>query len=200
MTGSTAVVAAPCGKCPFRSDVPIYLRKDRRAGIVESILLNDEDFYCHQTTTYDEETEDMEVGRDSKICAGAIKMIEQSHGSTNMMRVLERIGMYDAAQIGRGAEVWDQDEFLGLPEGAVKVDGVVVDHETKAEVEPEEVETCNTVNEGCLAPAGYLGSGGGVVYGTEAADGECAGCGEGLCSNCADDEGMCSLCSTTDDD
>lgn len=61
--------------------------------------------------------------------------------------------------------------------------------------EREEVETCNTVERNCLAPAGIMNPNGGISYGTEAADGECVECGEPLCSECADDEGYCGYCS-----
>jgi hypothetical protein len=63
----------------------------------------------------------------------------------------------------------------------------------------DEVPTCNSVEAGCLAPAGYLGSGGGVISGTDAADLECPSCGEPVCSNCANDDGLCVFCAEQED-
>lgn len=186
------IVAAPCGKCPFRTDVPIYLRAERREQIARSLLVDGADFHCHEHTVYDDESEQMEVGVDSPMCAGAAKALLNRGGSTNTMRVVERLGMVDLDRIrSQGAEVWDLDVWPKVPERETA--------ETWDASEAEEVRTCETVDSGCLAPAGYLGEGG-VIRGTESADGECAECGDPLCSNCADEEGLCGSCREWGDD
>lgn len=195
----SATITRPCTRCPFRSDVPVYLHPERRADIIEQSLVEGREFYCHETTVYDEDSEEMTIGAGSLICAGFVKMVEAGGGSTNMMRVAERIGLYDATQVERGADVWDQDEFAVVPEGAVKRDGLIVDHETGLEVEVAYVTPCGTVNFGCLAPAGWIGAGGGIVNGTTSADSECPGCGEPVCSNCADSQGRCGGCTEEED-
>lgn len=47
-----------------------------------------------------------------------------------------------------------------------------------------EIETCNVVDDGCAAPAGY-GCAGGIAVGTRAARCECFACGMPVCGNCS---------------
>lgn len=191
------ISAAPCAKCPFRKDVPIYLRLDRRREIARA-LVGGGGFPCHATVNYDlDEDEGWDSEPDASnasMCAGAAKSLMLDGGTTNHMRVAERLGLVDLDAVAeRGSEVWSLAEWQTLAEGATTDDPAPADDD-------EEVETCSTVNAGCLAPAGYAGFNGGVAYGTEPADGECASCGEPLCSNCADTEGRCSMCTEEEDD
>lgn len=188
-----AITAAPCAKCPFRKDVPIYLRRGRRAEIARALLTGG-DFACHATVDYNTgEDEDGVAVVDtsgSSMCAGAAKALLQDGTTSNWMRVAERLGMADLDRTAeRGPDVWGMTEWQTLPEGAT-----ASNPEGDEEDDEPEGETCGTVNAGCLAPAGYA-TGGGIVYGTEVADGACTLCGEALCSNCADSQGRCGMCS-----
>jgi hypothetical protein len=190
-----AIVAAPCGKCPFRKDVPIYLRADRRRDIAES-LLNDDNFYCHNTTVDDPDDDgDRMVVSDSQICAGAAKALMMSGGSTNLMRIAERLGLADLDKTEeRGVEVWSLDQWPRLAEGSTG-------DEPEWEVGDEDgVETCSYVGDYCEAPAGFLGAGGGVVRGTVAAELQCSECGDPLCGECITENGMCPFCDETGDE
>lgn len=182
-TARTVISKAPCRKCPFRKDVPIYLRSSRREEIATSIA-DGHTFFCHETTVDDGEG-GLTADSNSLECAGAAKAVMLSGGTTQHMRIAERLGMADLDEVAdRGADVWPLHEWTLLADGA-----------TGDNPEYEEIRTCSVVDAGCLAPAGYLGMGGGVVRGTVAADGECAECGEPVCSNCLGGGDTCSMCS-----
>lgn len=192
-----AITKAPCRKCPFRKDVPIYLRRERREQIRDSLVLEDSTFYCHETVEYGEDEDGEPEGRigDATPCAGAAKALMLSGGSTNFLRVSERLGLLDLDEVAaRGPDVWELNEWARLAEGATADD---------PEEDPEaEVETCSVVwGNACEAPAGYLGGGGGVVMGTVAAGGTCPACGDPVCSACRHgDDGPCYSCVDPDDD
>lgn len=182
------IAGVPCAKCPFRKDVPIYLRRARRQDIADSMNAG-QDFLCHATVDYDGEDDEGEAQADTtdaQICAGAAKAAMASGGTTQMMRIAERLGMADLDRTAqRGADVWSLDEWVRLAEGATG-------ENPEWEID-EDIETCNTVDDGCLAPAGFMGMGGAVIRGTEAADLRCSECEEAVCSNCAVD-GLCGVC------
>lgn len=187
-----AITKAPCRKCPFRKDVPIYLRRGRREQIRDSLVLDDATFYCHETVEHDDDGEAETA--DSTPCAGAAKALMLSGGTTNLLRISERLGLLDLEEVARrGPDVWELNEWTRLAEGATGDD---------PEEDPEaEVETCSVVAGGCEAPAGYLGGGGGVVRGTEAAGGTCASCGDPVCDACRHgDDGPCFNCLDEDED
>lgn len=189
------MVATPCTSCPFRKDKPIYLRRGRRAEIAQA-LLSGQSFWCHGTVDYDgDEDEWGEVEpntANAKMCAGAEKALMAIGQSSQMGRIAERLGLVDLdRQEARGAEVWDLHEWQRLNEGATA-------DNPEGDGDDDEGEPCGTVGPNCIAPAGFL-VGGGVVEGTEAADSECTECGEPLCSECADAQGRCGLCTEEED-
>lgn len=190
VTLTPVISAAPCVKCPFRKDVPIYLRRERRVEIAE-VLVNGGNFPCHATVDYDVEEDEEPDDSDAVMCAGAAKAIMANGGSTQMMRIAERLGMVDLDRVEkRGPEVWDLLTWQNLAEGATA---------DNPEKEPE-VLTCCTVDENCLAPAGWGGFNGGVVEGLVPADGECSECGEPLCSECGGEAMLCSMCRPWDEE
>ena len=134
----------------------------------------------------DDGTEFVEsVGAD---CAGAVKAYLLDGGASQLTRIAERLGMVDLTEVSEtGADCWPLSLWPRVPEGETGA--------TWDEGDDEEVEPCYASDEGCLAPAGWLGAGGGIIEGTESADGECSVCGEPLCSNCADGDGCCPTCS-----
>lgn len=189
---SAVISAAPCAKCPFRKDVPVYLRRDRRREIARS-LVDGGGFSCHASIDYDVEEDEDPDDSNAVMCAGAAKSIMLDGGTTQNMRVAERLGLANLDTVAeRGPEVWSLAEWQTLGEGATGDD--------PAEDEEEEVETCNTVEDGCLAPAGYGGFNGGIAYGTEPADGRCAECDDPLCTACGGEAMLCIMCREEDDD
>lgn len=62
----------PCPKCPFRLDIPEYLRGGRAEQIARD-LAGGASFACHETTVpSDEDDGSMVEAADSQMCAGAM--------------------------------------------------------------------------------------------------------------------------------
>lgn len=186
-TTSAFKLRRPCAKCPFRTDVPGYLRRARAREIAES-LANGATFPCHETTVYDDEDETLVSGPDSQFCAGALIAMEREDAPNQMMRVAERIGVYDREKMDMDAPVVNSlAEF-------------VRHHNIDGAPEPDDVECCCVVDHGCEAPAGFL-VGGSVIEVDPEEMGElhdCPSCGEPVCDNCSDDEGVCARCSESE--
>lgn len=195
MGRTKAIMGAPCAKCPFRKDVPIYISRERRAEI-STALLSGQTFWCHNTVDYDGEPdewgEEQPDTTDSIPCAGAEKALLGIGQTSQMGRISSRLGLLDYDKVETtGAPSWDLHTWQTLGEGSVEGEEI-------EEIE-EYIETCSVVNQGCLAPAGYA-VGGGVVEGTEAADEHCEACGEAVCSNCITANGMCEFCDEEEED
>lgn len=98
----------PCPHCPFRTDIPGYLRGDRMEEIIDS-LLSGESFTCHETTVDDPDSEEGEMmdGSNAQHCAGALIFLEHQEQPNQMMRIAERLGMYDRTRLNMNAPVPD---------------------------------------------------------------------------------------------
>lgn len=99
----------PCAKCPFRSDIPSYISPARVREI--EYTLDRGEFPCHETCDYDHEDEDgMPFGREteqSQHCAGALILLEKEERPSQMMRIMERLRMYDRTKLDMSAPVHD---------------------------------------------------------------------------------------------
>lgn len=168
----------PCPKCPFRTDVPAYLRGERAEEIARAIA-NGGEFACHQTTESDDEGDCFATAK-SQFCAGAL-IAQENEGAPNQgLRIAERLGVYDPGRLDMGAPV------------VRSLDAFIAHHAD----EEEEASTCSVVEAGCLAPAGWM-EGGSVIRNRDADPADmlwCEGCGEPVCTNCASDEGACAYC------
>lgn len=67
-------------------------------------LKRDLDFHCHATVDYKNSDNGRVTGK-SKICAGFAVIAEEQNHPTQMMRICERIGLYDAKKLDRKALV-----------------------------------------------------------------------------------------------
>lgn len=94
----------PCAKCPFRTDVKPYLRKSRVRELDRALYTGE--FHCHETTVEDDDGERV-VSRDSAHCAGALILLEKLNRPSQMMRIGERLGMYDRTKLDMQAPVYD---------------------------------------------------------------------------------------------
>ena len=100
----------PCADCPFRSDIRAYLHPDRAREIGEGLLYHNYSFSCHKTTT--------SVGKDNhdknaQHCAGALIFCEKNERPHQMMRIAERIGMYDYKKLDMESPMFDTlDDFI----------------------------------------------------------------------------------------
>jgi hypothetical protein len=84
----------PCNNCPFRSDIKFPLDVERVEEIVHSITREDQTFACHKTTRHGYEGEHI-PHKDEQHCAGALIMLEKMENPNQMMRIAERLGVYD---------------------------------------------------------------------------------------------------------
>jgi hypothetical protein len=109
----------PCPECPFRrgDSGPVRLMSGRVDEIAGIMLGGRGDFPCHKTTvpTDDDDFEDGDAcgsrvaTRDSLHCAGALIFAAKNGTSSQMMRVAERLGMYDESKLDQASfpEVFD---------------------------------------------------------------------------------------------
>lgn len=205
MTATQAVTSTPCAKCPWRVKFKgddDYLRPGRRAGIMRDMLA-DGTFPCHESIDHADEGSDdydeleIEDGIDyskSVECAGAALVLLRAERSTNMLRVLERIGMVNLDELlehNTTVKLWTLREALDETAPDADVD------DAGREIEG----TCSVVNQSCTAPAGYM-IGGEVVHGEDLIETRCPVCDEFVCEECSDDDGAClnGRCSQTDED
>jgi len=106
----------PCAHCPFRSDIKPFLRQDRAEEIAET-LLNDGTFTCHKTVDYDDD-DGGHTTADSQHCAGATIVLELIERPNQMMRIAERLGIYDRAKLKMDSPVYqDLDDWIYAQEG-----------------------------------------------------------------------------------
>lgn len=101
----------PCDNCPFRREGGIRLTDERVIEIAES----DGEFPCHKTTVDDGNGELVETEK-SAHCAGFLIFREKTNTPSQMMRICERLGMYDARKFVENEaadEIFDSiDEML----------------------------------------------------------------------------------------
>lgn len=88
-----------------------YLRSSRVEQIRDGLVRGD--FPCHKTTV-DNESEDggMHATDESLHCAGALILKEKLGESSQMMRICERLGMYDHKKLDMDAPVYDSWEDM----------------------------------------------------------------------------------------
>lgn len=126
-------------------------------------------FPCHKTTA-DVETDDGDervTTPDSQFCAGALIAMEHSGVSNQMVRIGERLGLYDVNQMDMTSPVGTLDEFVA-----------------RHNADAEEIEPCSVADADCLAPAGWM-EGGTIVHNYDMEPTTaCEECGEYVCENC----------------
>jgi hypothetical protein len=116
-------MTSPCNNCPFRTDIPAYLTPERVEEIQEGLVRSE--FYCHKTTKHGDEEYDEEVEDDDgagsrdylrkggeKHCAGALILLEKLEQPSQMMRIAERLRIYDARKLDMTAPVFDTFEDM----------------------------------------------------------------------------------------
>lgn len=104
----------PCVNCPFRRDIPAYLTKGRVREIERSLIRAE--FPCHKTTAHDEDGDRVNSGKEMH-CAGALILCEKEEKPSQMMRIAERLRMYDASKLDMDAPVFDTfDEMVEAQE------------------------------------------------------------------------------------
>lgn len=91
----------PCNLCPFRND-------DKRLTVDPDVVRGfaHGEFPCHQTAEYDEDGDGFVGGPDSQHCGGALIFHEHMEWPHQMMRIAERLGMYDRRKLNMDAPVF----------------------------------------------------------------------------------------------
>jgi len=108
----------PCEHCPFRNDKPGFITPARAREIAHAIIQEQRTFTCHETTVPvedDDGNSDMVDGPNAQHCAGALIFLERLKRPNQMMRIAERLGMYDYKKLDMGAPIVSSaKEFVAL--------------------------------------------------------------------------------------
>lgn len=99
----------PCANCPFRSDVRPYIT----AGRAKEILTSQGEFHCHKTVELGEPIEDDDEtwgevleDKNAQVCAGFLICLENDGSPNQMMRIAERLRLYDPSKLRMDAPVY----------------------------------------------------------------------------------------------
>jgi hypothetical protein len=101
-------MTSPCPSCPFRTDIPAYLTAARVREIQQGLIRSE--FPCHKTTRHETDDDGGEhyIPTGAEVhCAGALILLEKIGQPSQMMRIAERLGMYDAGKLKMDAPVFD---------------------------------------------------------------------------------------------
>lgn len=82
----------PCKSCPFRSSTAFTFPEER----AEEIVYHNGGFACHDTTTTKGRRADH---KDAQACAGRLIVLEREEQPDQMMRIAERLGLYDRTKL-----------------------------------------------------------------------------------------------------
>jgi hypothetical protein len=185
-------MTTPCNNCPFRTDVKPYIRPERVIEIRDTMMKDQSSFPCHKTTDLDEDTQERLNTSGEQQCAGALIILEKNGGSTQLMRISERLGMYDRTKLDMDAPVYAtfadmvkahrpkkkrKKKSKGPPGGEAIWEWVTEQGGTASFVDAAEHFGCTTVEiENCMDDelpehaegldeiAGYMGPMGAVAY------------------------------------
>lgn len=92
----------PCAECPF-------LQQHKKAYTEKRLLeLSASEFPCHKTAelvSAEDGGSTYQATESSSHCAGALIFLEKRQQPNQMMRICERLGMYDASKLDMTADV-----------------------------------------------------------------------------------------------
>ncbi len=102
---------APCDNCPFRSDKPFHLGRGRVREIQAGLQRGD--FPCHKTTVDSGSDDGDRISTEESLhCAGALILLEKLEQPSQMMRICERVGLYDRTKLKMASPVYDTWEAM----------------------------------------------------------------------------------------
>lgn len=91
----------PCKLCPFRNDAGrLYVHPEALEGMAAG------EFCCHETGVHDEEENAIVPTERSLHCAGALIFNEKREQPHQMMRICERLGLYDHTKLDMDAPIF----------------------------------------------------------------------------------------------
>lgn len=106
----------PCDACPFLLG----------SGFTFRALMGHAsgEFPCHKACELNEETGDFEARSDkTPHCAGALIFLEKQNAPHQMMRICERLGMYDRRKLNMAALVGSKPSDYRMMRGKPKAEG-----------------------------------------------------------------------------
>lgn len=89
----------PCAECPFLEKMRHGFSARKLAGFAEGA------FPCHLTADVDDDLGEYVARPDSQMCAGMMIFLEKRESPNQMMRVAERLGLYDHKNLDMTAKV-----------------------------------------------------------------------------------------------
>lgn len=89
----------PCENCPFLEECAFAFPIERLWAHARG------EFPCHKTALLNEDDSTFDVGPKSVHCAGALIFLEKRNKFHQMMRIAERLGMYDRTKLNMEAPV-----------------------------------------------------------------------------------------------
>ena len=94
-------MTSPCDQCPFLDNAQMRrtFSPQRLSAFAQG------DFPCHKTADDDNEEGEFCATEKSIACAGALIFNEKRGYANQMMRIAERLGMYDASRLNMDAKV-----------------------------------------------------------------------------------------------
>lgn len=92
-------LTTPCKECPFLNKFKKGFSVKQLEGFASG------EFACHKTCDVSEETGSFEPAAKSVHCAGALIYLEKRERPHQMMRIVERLGMYDRTKLDMDADV-----------------------------------------------------------------------------------------------
>jgi hypothetical protein len=94
-------MTGPCPKCPFRTDIRPFLRKARAREITSGAP-----FQCHATVDYTANDDGRTETPNAQHCAGLLILLEHMGRPHQMMRICERLGLYDRRKLSMNTPVF----------------------------------------------------------------------------------------------
>lgn len=95
----------PCKDCPFRTDIKAFLTPARAREICDSMIQRQMTFSCHKLNEFRDNGEVVE-GDKAQHCAGALIFLERLNRPNQMMRIAQRLGMYDSTKLDMDAPIF----------------------------------------------------------------------------------------------
>ena len=99
-------LVTPCANCPFRTDIKPFISSAR----AQEILATEGEFPCHKTIVLGDVDDegDTEIAEDenAQFCAGFLICREHDDAPNQIMRIAERVGLYDRRKLRMDAPVY----------------------------------------------------------------------------------------------
>ena len=103
---------APCKHCPFRYDIPGFLREERAEEIARDVLRGTGSFPCRKTLDYDSDDGEGRETDKTQMCAGALIFAEHCEQWGQMMRIVSSLQLLDLNALKMDSPVFTCEEDM----------------------------------------------------------------------------------------